>query len=126
MILELQVRRQEPIVGGKATPPFNSFRVIRFSPVYMVMLDNGNASEDFAKAFMFTQRPWPEQSFGHPDRSHAAPEKPSKHLHSPVSRSQSPLQICIIEDFNVPYSLQAFSVIEHFAAFLFRLISVFY
>lgn len=89
----------------------------------MVLLDNGNASEDFAKAFMLTQRPWPEQSFGHPDRSHAAPKNPSKHLHSPVSRSQIPLHICIVEGFKVQecfitiHSLQVCSSVhEHFAA----------
>lgn len=64
-------------------------------PVYVVTSDNGNASDVDAKAFIFTQRPWSEQSFGQLDRSQAAPENPSKHSHSPVSRLQSPLRTAV-------------------------------
>ena len=67
-----------------------------FLPVYVVTSDRGRASAVTAKAFMLTQRPWPEQSSGQPDRSQAAPEKPSKHSHSPVSRLQSPLCVWIM------------------------------
>lgn len=64
-------------------------------PVYVVTSDRGRASAVTARAFMLTHRPWPEQSSGQPDRSQAAPEKPSKHSHSPVSRLQSPLRAWI-------------------------------